>query len=121
LLVVGRLILTLILLTGSFTLAAVVRQTKIKEQKMPELVLSEFAQKGEEIYKTHILPEIAEEKLKGKLVAIDVDTGKYFIDDTSIKAITRAQREFPDKIFYVKRIGYRAVYRHHGIVKKAAA
>lgn len=27
---------------------------------MPDLILSEFAQKGEEIYKTHILSEILE-------------------------------------------------------------
>jgi hypothetical protein len=87
---------------------------------MSDIVLSDFARKGEEIYKQHILPLISEEKLKGKIIAIDVDTEKYFIDDTSIKAVTRAQREFPDKIFYVKRIGYRAVYRHHGIVKKAS-
>lgn len=88
---------------------------------MAEIVLSEFAQKGEEIYKSRILPEISEEKLKGKLVAIDVDTGKYFIDDLDVKAITRARREFPRKIFYVKRIGYKAVYKYHGLVKKTAA
>ena len=87
---------------------------------MPEIVLSEFAQKGEEIYRSRILPEISEEKLKGKLVAIDIDSGKYFIDNTSLKAIMQGQREFPNKIFYVKRIGYRAVYKYHGVVKKAA-
>lgn len=85
---------------------------------MPDLVLSEFAQKGEEIYKSRILPEISEEKLKGKFVAIEVESGQYFIDDLDIKALTRAKREFPEKVFYVKRIGYRAVYKHHGIVKK---
>lgn len=88
---------------------------------MSEIVLSEFAQKGEEIYQQHILPEISAEKLKGKFVAIDIDTGKYFIDDLDIKAITRARREFPRKIFYVKRIGYKAVYKYHGVVKKTAA
>ncbi len=86
---------------------------------MSDLVLSEFAQKGEEIYKMRILPEISEEKLKGKFVAIEVDSGQYFIDDLDVKALTRAKREFPGKIFYVKRIGYRAVYKHHGIVKRA--
>ena len=67
----------------------------------------------------HIRPEIAEQQLKGKIVAIDVDTSKYYIDDTVIKAVTRGQREFPKKKFYVKRIGYRAVYPHKGIVKEA--
>ncbi len=88
---------------------------------MSDIVLSDFARKGEEIYEQHILPLISEEKLKGKIIAIDLDTEKYFIDDTSIKAVTRARREFPNKIFYFKRIGYRAVYRHHGIVRKASS
>lgn len=88
---------------------------------MTDLALSEFAQKGEEIYKQRILPEISEEQLKGKFIAIEVDSGKYFIDDLDIKAITRGRREFPGKIFYVKRIGYRAVYKHHGIVRKVAS
>jgi len=87
---------------------------------MAKLVLSEFARKGEALYQSRVLPEISEEKLKGKLVAIDIDTGKYFIDNTSLKAIMQAQKEFPNKVFYVKRIGYRAVYKYHGIVKKAA-
>lgn len=86
---------------------------------MAELVLSEFAQKGEALYQSRVLPEISEEKLKGKFVAIDVDTGKYFIDDLDVKAIMRARREFPNRKFYLKRIGYRAVYKHHGIVKKS--
>ncbi len=88
---------------------------------MSDLVLSEFAQKGEEIYKQQILPEISEEKLKGKFVAIDVDTGKYYIDRTLIQAVTQAQRDFPNKKFYMKRVGYRAVYSHKGIVIKSPA
>lgn len=86
---------------------------------MAELVLSPFAQKGEDIYCQRILPEISEEALKGKFVAIEVDSGKYFIDDLDIKAIIRAQREFPNKQFYLKRIGYRAAHSHHGVVRKA--
>ncbi len=88
---------------------------------MSELILSPFAQKGEEIYRDQILPEISEEQCKGKFVAIDVDSGKYFIDDVDIKAIIRAQREFPNKQFYLKRIGYLAAHSHHGVVRRARA
>lgn len=87
---------------------------------MPELVLSPFAQKGEDIYRQRILPEISEEALKGKIVAIEVESGDYFIDDNSLKAITHAQTKYPDKMFYLKRIGYRAVHKSYGVVKKAA-
>jgi len=77
---------------------------------MPELILSEFSQKGEEIYKASILPEISVEDLKGKIMAIEVDSGDYFIESTVVKAITLAQKKYPDKKFYLKRIGYRAVH-----------
>lgn len=86
---------------------------------MSELVLSPFSQRGEEIYREQILPEISEPQCKGKFIAIEVDSGKYFIDDADIQAIIRAQREFPNKQFYLKRIGYRAAHSHHGIVRKA--
>ncbi|MBN2092574.1 hypothetical protein JW964_23330 [candidate division KSB1 bacterium] len=47
---------------------------------MPELILSEFSQKGEEIYKANILPEISVEDLKGKIMAIEVDSGDYLLN-----------------------------------------
>lgn len=78
---------------------------------MPELILSEFSQKGGEIYKASILPEISVEDLKGKIMAIEVDSGDYFIESTVVKAITLAQKKYPDKKFYLKRIGYQAVHR----------
>lgn len=85
---------------------------------MPELILSEFSQKGEDIYKAKILPKISFEDLKGKIMAIEVDSGDYFIESTVVKAITLAQKKYPDKKFYLKRIGYRAVHSHKGIVKQ---
>lgn len=44
-------------------------------------------------------------------MAIEVDSGDYFIESTVVKAITLAQKKYPDKKFYLKRIGYRAVHR----------
>lgn len=85
---------------------------------MPELVLSEFSQKGEEIYKNKILPTISLDELKGKIVAIDVESSDYFIEGTVVKALISAQKKYPDRKFYLKRIGYQAVHSHKGIVKK---
>jgi hypothetical protein len=62
---------------------------------------------------------ISEETMKGKFVAIEVESGQYFIDDLDIKALTRARREFPHKVFYLKRIGHRAVHKHHGDCQEA--
>jgi len=85
---------------------------------MSELVLSDFSQKGEDIYNTKILPTLSVDELKGKIVAIEVDSGDYFIEGTVVKAITLAQKKYPNKKFYLKRIGYQAVHSHRGVVRK---
>jgi len=84
---------------------------------MSKLVLSEFSQKGEDIYNTRIQPELPP-SLKGKIVAIEVESGDYFIEDTPLKACIEGQKKYPNKQFYFKRIGYRSVYKSVGIVKK---
>ncbi|MBN1351610.1 hypothetical protein JXJ21_19505 [candidate division KSB1 bacterium] len=85
---------------------------------MSELILSEFSRKGEEIYNTKILPTLSVAELKGKIVAIEVDSGDFFIEGTVVKAITLAQKTYPNKKFYLKRIGYQVVHSHRGVVRK---
>jgi hypothetical protein len=84
---------------------------------MSNLVLPEFAQKGEDIYNTRIKNELPP-GLKGKIVAIEVESGDYFIEDTPLKAGILGQHKHPNKQFYFKRIGYDTVYKSVGIVKK---
>ena len=84
---------------------------------MSALVLSEFSQKGEDIYNTRI-KETLPPTLKGKIVAIEVESGDYFIGDTPLKAGIQGQQKYPNKQFYFKRIGYNAVHKSVGIVKK---
>ncbi len=86
---------------------------------MAKLILSDFSQKGEKIYREQILPNISENMLKGKFVAIEVESGRYFINDLDIEALFDARREFPEKQFYLKKIGYAAAHSHKGVVKKA--
>jgi len=85
---------------------------------MEPLALSEFSQKGEHIFQAQILPNISVEKLKGKIVAIDVETGDYYIESTVLKAGMLGRKTRPQAKFYFKRIGYDAVYRQHGVIKK---
>ena len=61
---------------------------------MSELVLSEFSQKGEDIYNTRIQSELPP-GLKGKIVAIEVESGDYFIEDTPLKACIEAKKNTP--------------------------
>src|SRR5574342_488214 len=79
---------------------------------------SELAQKGEQLFQMKILPNISVEKLKGQIVAIDVETGEYYIERTILKAGMLGRKTHPQAKFYFKRIGYDALYRQHGVVKK---
>lgn len=79
---------------------------------------SELAQKGELLFQMRILPNISVEKLKGQIVAINVETGDYYIERTILKAGMLGRKTHPQAKFYFKRIGYDALYRQHGVVKK---
>lgn len=63
----------------------------------------ELTQKGKEIY-DKLKPNLEPEK-NGLYVAIEVESEKYFIGETVEKVIELAKKEFPDKLFYVTRIG----------------
>ena len=45
-------------------------------------------------------------KYKGKIVAIDIDSGNYFIGDSEIDAYKRGIEQYPNKKFVFKRIGF---------------
>ena len=76
--------------------------------------MSKLSQKGENIYQTKILPNLSVDKLKGKIVAIETETENYFIEDTVLKAVMLAKKQYPQQPFYCKRVGYKAVYAHKG-------
>lgn len=42
---------------------------------------------------------------RGEAVAIEVDSGEYFLGKTGLEATEKAREKFPDKLFYVARIG----------------
>lgn len=68
----------------------------------------EFTKKGKAIYKK-LQPEFR--KNKGKIVAIEVDSGNYFIGEDELDAAQKARSRFPDKIFVFFRIGYPVVHK----------
>ena len=47
---------------------------------------------------------------KGKIVAIEPESGDFFIDEEVMQAIDKAKDKHPEKLFYLKRIGFDAVY-----------
>ena len=68
----------------------------------------EFAEKGEEIY-SRIGKEL-EERYWGKYAAIEVESGEYFIGDRVVEAVRKAREKYPQRIFYVKRIGFKTLH-----------
>jgi hypothetical protein len=69
---------------------------------------TEMAAKGESIYAT--LKEKLEKEHRGEFVAIEVDSGDYFLGQTLQEADKKARQKYPDRVFYVIRIGRRAVW-----------
>jgi hypothetical protein len=45
------------------------------------------------------------------MIAIEVDSGKYFMGDDLHEAAEKATAAFPGKIFYFKRVGYKAAFK----------
>lgn len=71
--------------------------------------LRAFDRKAEAIYRKRLKPKL-EKKYKGRIVAIDVDSGDYFLGRTVLEATEKGRKRHPGKIFYAIRVGYPAVH-----------
>ncbi|OGM71556.1 hypothetical protein A2897_01415 [Candidatus Woesebacteria bacterium RIFCSPLOWO2_01_FULL_44_24b] len=74
-----------------------------------KLNIKELNEKGKKIYEEELKNRL-EGKYDNKLVAIEVNSGKYYIADRPLDAIHKAQKDFPDEIFYIARVGSPYVY-----------
>lgn len=66
--------------------------------------IQEIAENGTVIYdkiKTSYDPQH-----KGKFLAIDIDSEEVFLGNTSAEAVELAKKKYPDKIFFVVKIGF---------------
>lgn len=71
--------------------------------------MSELSEKSKAYYERE-LRSLLEPKETGKFGAIGPDTESYFIDEDATRAILRAREEFPEKKFFLMRIGYEAAH-----------
>lgn len=86
--------------------AATTRET-ITSMKSPSPTEAR-AQRGEAIYRQFLRDKL-EPMHKGEFVAIEPDSGDYFLGKTSLEAILKARQKHPDKVFHVIRIGHPTV------------
>jgi hypothetical protein len=72
----------------------------------------ELAQRGQELYESGIRQQV-EAGNKGKIVAIDIETGDFEVDETVMGSTDRLFERQPDAQPWTLRIGHSAVY-HFG-------
>ncbi len=71
-----------------------------------------LAQRGQELYESGIREQV-ETGNQGKIVAIDIETGDFEVDETVMGATDRLFERQPDAQPWTLRIGHNAVY-HFG-------
>ena len=76
----------------------------------------QFAQQAEEIYRKRYQRRL-EPREKGKIVAIEVESGEVFLGTSTLEAGMKAREKYPDKVFYFIRVGYPTVYKTRRILK----
>lgn len=84
------------------TKAMALRQRRYKKE--------ELAQRGQALYESQIRQQV-EAGNKGKIVAIDIETGAFEVADDVLPATDRLFERIPNAQPWVIRIGYAAV--HH--------
>ena len=70
----------------------------------------EFARRGDQIYQQSVRP-LVEAGNKGRIVAIDIESGAYEIADDVLTATNRPFAKYPAAQPWAVRIGYPAVHR----------
>jgi hypothetical protein len=85
---------------------------KVCSMALPQLRHSkeEFARRGNEIYEIQVRPQV-EEGNRGKIVAIDIETGAFELANDTISASDRLLERYPDAQVWCIRIGYKGVHR----------
>ncbi len=64
--------------------------------------------RGQEIYQR--LKEQLESTHPGKIVAIEVESGEYFVGDSVVEAAKKARAKHPDRLFYFVKVGSLVVH-----------
>ncbi|MBI4232742.1 hypothetical protein HY605_05935 [Candidatus Peregrinibacteria bacterium] len=65
-------------------------------------------EKADEIYER--IKGDLEKQYKGRIVAVEIESGEYFIGDTVLQAYNKGIEKHPGKTFVYKRVGFSAVH-----------
>jgi len=67
----------------------------------------QLVRKGKELYERR-LKKLLEPEHKGEYIAIEPESGDYYLGQTMSEAYEKAAAAYPDKKFYLARVGHRA-------------
>ena len=70
-------------------------------------VADELVESGQRFYDEHLRNGLEPEEA-GRYVAIEPESGRYFLADTGTEALLEARRALPESLFYLARVGYTA-------------
>ena len=82
------------------------------EKTRDSQVADDFVRRGQSIYDQ--LKDVLEPTQRGRFVAIEPETGRYFLGDNGTAALIEAHNAMPEQLFYLARIGYEAADTLHG-------
>jgi len=77
-------------------------------RRQPRYSMEEFARRGTELYEQRVRP-LVEEGNRGRIVAIDIETGEFEVADDTLTAAHRLFDRRPDAQPWLVRIGFPAV------------
>lgn len=79
-------------------------------RRQPRYSKEEFARRGQAIYEQRVRPQV-EEGNRGRIVAIDIETGEFEVGDDTLAASGQLLVRCPEAQPWLVRIGYKAVHR----------
>jgi hypothetical protein len=85
----------------------------------PRYSKEEFARRGDEIYESQVRQQVEADN-HGKIVAIDIETGDFEVDQSETAACDRLEARRPDAQIWIVRIGSRHVRRFGGRTRRTA-
>ena len=81
------------------------------DQLVQKTNLQDIVDRGEKIYEE--IKSRYEPKENGKFLAIEPDSKKVYFGNEGVDAMMLAKKDFPDKVFYLVKIG-------HGYIERLA-
>ncbi len=81
----------------------------------------EIARQGQEIYDRDVRARVETEENIGKILALDIETGEYEIDDDPIAAADRIFARHPGAAIFGAKIGYNAVNALGGALTRTSS